>query len=123
MAYRIAADLLVVVHALFVAFVVLGGLLVWRWPRLAWTHLPAAAWGACIELAGWTCPLTPLENALRRAGGEAGYTGGFIDRYLVPLLYPAGLTRGESVVLGIGVVVLNLAIYARLAWGCRRHSR
>lgn len=114
MIYRIAADLLVVLHALFVVFVVLGGLLVLRRPRLAWLHLPAALWGALIELTSCYCPLTPLEKHLREAGGEAGYSGGFIDHYLLPLLYPAGLTRGWQILLGVLVVVLNLAIYGRL---------
>jgi hypothetical protein len=109
--YRIAADVLVVAHAAFVLFVVLGGLLVLRWPRLAWLHLPAAAWGALIEFRGWLCPLTPLEKVLRRAGGEAGYRGGFIEQYLLPVLYPAGLDRRTQIILGLLVVVLNLAIY------------
>jgi hypothetical protein len=112
--YRVAADGLVLVHALFVLFVVLGGLLVLRWPRVAWLHLPAAVWGALIEFTGCICPLTPLEKSLRNAGGEAGYAGGFIRHYLVPLLYPAGLDRGWQVFLGVLVVVLNLAIYGRL---------
>ena len=121
MAYRIAADLVVALHVLFVAFVVLGGLLVLRWPRLAWVHLPAAAWGAWIEFAGGVCPLTPLEKSLRRAGSSAGYEGGFIDHYIVPMLYPAGLTRTWAAVLGALVVVINLAVYARLLLRrCRR---
>jgi hypothetical protein len=91
--YRLLADLVVVVHLGFVAFVVAGGLLVLRWPRLAWAHLPCAVWGALIEFAGWVCPLTPLENDLRRLGGEAGYEGGFVERYLTSVLYPHGLTR------------------------------
>jgi hypothetical protein len=112
--YRIAADGLVVLHTLFVLFVVLGGLLVLRWPRVAWLHLPAAVWGALIEFTGCICPLTPLEKSLRSAGGEAGYPGGFINHYIVPLLYPAGLDRNWQVILGTLVVVLNLAIYGRL---------
>jgi hypothetical protein len=118
MLYRLVADLLVVLHASFVLFVVLGGLLVLRWPRVAWLHLPAAVWGALIEFTGCICPLTPLEKSLRRAGGEAGYGGGFIDHYIVPLLYPAGLGRGSQIVLGVLVVALNLAIYGR--WILRR---
>ncbi len=114
MGYRIAADLVVVVHALFVVFVVLGGLLVLRWPRLAWAHLPAAVWGALIEFAGWICPLTPLEKWLRVQAGLAAYEGGFIEKYLLPILYPAGLTRETQVVLGLVVVVINLAVYAAL---------
>jgi hypothetical protein len=97
-----------------VLFVVFGGLLVLRWPRLAWVHLPAAVWGALIEFAGWVCPLTPLENALRRQAGEATYTGGFIERYITPILYPDGLTRGAQVALGTLVVLINVAVYARL---------
>jgi len=117
--YRALADLVLVVHLLFVAFVVLGGLLVLRRPRLAWLHLPAAIWGVLIEFAGWVCPLTPLENSLRTRGGEAGYSGGFIEHYLTAALYPLGLTRGVQFVLGMLVLVLNLAIYGRLAAGRR----
>jgi hypothetical protein len=104
----------------FVLFVVLGGLLVLRWPRLAWLHLPAAVWGALIEFAGWICPLTPLENRLRRAGGTAGYAGGFVEHYLLPVLYPVGLTRGVQYVLGAGVVLVNAAVYW---WVFRRVRR
>ena len=112
--YRALADFVVVVHIAFVAFVVLGGLLVLRQPRLAWLHLPAAAWGVMIEFAGWTCPLTPLENAFRERGGDAGYSGGFIEHYLLPVLYPAGLTRGIQFALGAAVLAINLAVYGLL---------
>jgi hypothetical protein len=111
MLYRILADLVVGVHALFVAFVVVGGLLVLRWPRVALLHLPAAVWGALIEFQGGVCPLTPLENSLRATAGQAGYQGGFIEHYLLPALYPAGLTRGVQLVLGSAVVVVNLLVY------------
>ena len=114
MLYRILADLVVGVHALFVAFVVLGGLLALRWPWVAILHLPAAVWGALIEFRGWICPLTPLEKWLRAAAGQAGYQGGFIEHYLLPVLYPAGLTRGVQVVLGSAVVVVNLLVYGFL---------
>lgn len=114
MGYRILADLVVGVHALFVAFVVVGGLLALRWPWVAFLHLPAAVWGALIELQGWICPLTPLEKSLRAAAGESGYEGGFIDHYLLPVLYPAGLTRQVQLVLGTAVIVVNIAIYALL---------
>lgn len=107
----LAADLVVLVHFGFVAFVAGGGLLVLRWPRAAWVHLPAAAWGAGIVLFGGVCPLTPLENALRRAAGEAGYEGGFIEHYLIPSIYPPGLTRGVQIVLGLLVIAVNLAVY------------
>ena len=114
MAYRILADLLVGVHALFVAFVVLGGLLALRRPWVAILHLPAAIWGALIEFQGWICPLTPLEKSLRAAAGQAGYEGGFIEHYLLPMLYPAGLTRGFQLVLGVAVIAVNLAFYGIL---------
>src|SRR5512146_3503694 len=89
MTFRVLADAVVAVHLAFVAFVLLGGLLAIRWPRLAWVHLPCAAYGAAIEIGGWICPLTPLENVLRHRAGEAGYTGGFVEHYLLPVLYPA----------------------------------
>ena len=112
MIYRALADLVLVVHLAFVLFVVLGGLLVVRWPWLAWLHLPAAIWGVLIEYTGWICPLTPLENSLRVKGGEAGYAGGFIQHYIQPVLYPAGLTRSTQVVLGSMALLVNLAAYA-----------
>ena len=112
MIYRALADLVLVVHLAFVLFVVLGGLLVVRWPWLAWLHIPAAIWGVLIEYTGWICPLTPLENSLRVKGGEAGYAGGFIQHYIQPVLYPAGLTRSTQVVLGSMALLVNLAAYA-----------
>jgi hypothetical protein len=112
MGYRILADLVVGVHALFVAFVVLGGLLALRWPRVIFLHLPAAVYGALLEFQGWICPLTPLEKSLRAAAGEAGYEGGFIEHYLLPVLYPAALTREVQLVLGTAVIVANVVIYA-----------
>jgi hypothetical protein len=112
--YGALADVVVVVHVAFVVFVVFGGLLVLRRPRLAWLHVPAAVWGALIEFRGWICPLTPLENALRARGGQGGYSGGFIEHYLVPALYPTGLTRGVQLALGSLVIGVNLAIYARV---------
>lgn len=115
MLYRAAADLVVLVHLAFVAFVVLGGLLVLRRPWVAWIHLPAALWGALIEFGGWICPLTPLEVALRRGAGEAGYAGGFIEHYVVALLYPEALSRELQVALGAAVVLINAWIYAVLA--------
>jgi hypothetical protein len=120
--YRTLADLVLVVHLTFVLFVVLGGLLVLRWPRLAWLHVPAAIWGVLIEYTGWICPLTPLENSLRMRGGEAGYSGGFIEHYIQPLLYPAGLTRSTQVVLGSVALVLNLTAYAIVVSRMRRNE-
>ena len=109
--FRVAADFVVLVHVAFVVFVVLGGLLVARWPRLALLHLPAVAWGVFIELRGWICPLTPLENALRQRGGSSAYEGDFIEHYILPLLYPAHLTRSTQIGLGSLAVIINLLLY------------
>jgi len=115
MPWRALADALVVAHLGFVAFVLVGGWLVWRWPRLAWLHLPALAWAVWIECTAGICPLTPLENRLRQAGGQAGYEGSFVERYLMPLLYPPGLTPAGQLWLGVGVLLINLVPYG-LAW-------
>jgi hypothetical protein len=114
------ADLVLVVHLGFVLFVALGGLLVLRWPRVAWVHLPAAAWGAWVEFAGWICPLTPLEERLRLAAGGRVAGGDFIERLLLPLLYPGWLTREAQVVLGVAVIALNLTWYG---WAVARRLR
>ena len=106
------ADLVVVLHFAFVLFVVFGGLLVLRWRWVAYLHVPAAIWGVLIELTGWICPLTPLENALRSRAGETGYQGGFVEHYILPALYPSALTRRIQLLLGAVVLLLNLAIYA-----------
>jgi hypothetical protein len=121
MAYRIAADLIVATHAAFVLFVVLGGFLAWRWRRLVWLHLPALAWGVWIELSGGICPLTPLENVLRRQAGEIGYSGGFVEHYVAPVLYPPGLTRGTQLGLALLLVALNALAYG--VWLARRSRR
>lgn len=105
------ADLVVLLHAAFVLFVAAGGLLALRWPRVVWLHLPALAWGAGIEILGGICPLTPLENALR---GDAGYPGDFVAHYVLPWLYPAGLTREVQILLGLGALAANAAIYGWL---------
>jgi len=112
MPFRILADTLVFLHLFFVLFVVLGGLLVLRRRRWAWAHLPAMVWGTLIEFGNWVCPLTPLENRMRILGGEAGYAGGFVERYVIPLLYPGQLTRTHQVVLGCVVILVNLFVYA-----------
>ncbi len=120
MTYRILADLLVAVHLAFVLFVVFGGALAFwrRW--VPFFHLPAAVWGVFIELSGRVCPLTPLEVRFRRLGGEAGYEGGFVEHYLIPILYPSGLTREMQVQLGIAVGLVNLLLYGALVWRGRR---
>ena len=112
MLYSLLADLVVLLHFSFVVFAVLGGLLVLRWLRCMWLHLPAAVWAALIEFQGWICPLTNLENSLRRAAGQRGYESGFVEHYLVPILYPADLNSGVQIVLGLFVIVVNVAIYA-----------
>jgi hypothetical protein len=104
-------DLLVLIHFGFILFVFLGGLLVWRWPRVMWLHLPAMAWGAAIEFVGFICPLTPLENRLRMAAGADVYAGGFVERYIMPVVYPEGLDRSTQLVLGALVIAMNLVIY------------
>lgn len=115
MMYQVLAELVLLAHLAFVVFVVIGGLAVLRWPRLAWVHVPAVAWGVLIEFAGWVCPLTPLENALQQAGGGPAYGGGFIDHYLAGALYPDGLTRGLQVALGAFTLVLNVLVYWHVA--------
>ena len=116
MLLRLAADAVVVVHLLFILFVLGGGLLVLRWPRLALLHLPAAAWGVAVELLHLDCPLTPLENQLRQAAGQAGYDGGFVEHYLIPLIYPAGLTPQIQLWLGAVVLAINVPVYLWLLW-------
>ena len=118
MLYGLLADLVVVVHLAFVVFVVCGGLMVWRWPRLGWVHLPAALWGIGIEWSGAICPLTPWENWLRRQAGQVGYEGDFIEGYLVPILYPAELTRSGQILLGAAALAVNLVAYG--GWWYRR---
>ena len=111
MLYSILADIVVAIHFLFILFVALGALFVLKWPWVMYLHLPAAAWGALIMFMGWICPLTPLENRLRISAGEAGYSGGFIDQYLMPVIYPAGLTREMQIWLGLAVILLNVLVY------------
>ena len=119
MLYRVLADSVVFLHFAFMLFVVLGGFVALRWRWVVWVHLPAAVWGTLVELVGWYCPLTALENRLLRASGTAGYTGSFIEEYLLPVIYPAGLTRPLQLGLGIGVIAANLFAYG-LIWRRRR---
>ena len=112
---RLAADTVVALHLAFVVFAALGGMLAWRRLAYAWFHLPALAWAAYVEFSGTICPLTPLENRLRARAGEAGYAGSFVEHYLMPILYPAGLTPAAQVWIGVVLVAINLAVYA-VAW-------
>ena len=114
MIYQSLANLLLLLHAAFIVFAVLGGLLVLRRRWWAWLHLPAAAWAATVVSMGWICPLTPWEQRLRTAAGQQGFSGGFVEHYLLSAIYPAGLTRNIQIGLGVTVVVLNLLIYAQL---------
>jgi hypothetical protein len=117
------ADALLVAHGLFIVWVVLGGLVVWRRPVLAWLHLPAAVWGVWISWSGRICPLTPIEQRLRRAAGEAGYEGGFIDHYVGRLIYPEGLTPAWQFAFGAFVLAVNLVAYALAAHRVRSRRR
>lgn len=112
--YRLLADAVLLAHLAFILFVVLGGLAVLRWHRLAWLHLPMVLWAAWVEFFDWTCPLTPLESRLRQLGGEAGFGGDFIDHYLTAAIYPDGLTRQAQLALGLFVLLVNAAVYWRL---------
>jgi hypothetical protein len=117
--YRTSADLVVMVHLLFICFIVGGVFLTWRWPWIIWVHIPAVIYGALSEFAGFSCPLTVLENDLRVRAGEAGYSGGFIEHYVVRVIYPPGLTRGMQI--GLGLLVLLVALLGYWAF-LRRHG-
>ena len=121
MGWRVAADVVLVVHLGFVAFVVFGGFLTWRWPRVAWVQLPVALYGVIIEIVGFRCPLTPLEKWLRRRAGSAGYDGGFVEHYIVPVLYPGEFTQGVKTLLA-GVVLAANAVAYGVLWH-RHHGR
>lgn len=108
------ADFIVVIHFTFILFVVAGGFLALKWPKISWIHLPSALWGAVIEFTGWICPLTPLENSLRQTQGNPGPGHGFVETYISALIYPEGLTREIQIALGLGVVLINAAIYGYL---------
>ncbi len=120
MAHLLAANAVLVVHLMFICLVMLGGLAVPRWPRFALIHVPAAVWGALVEGMGWYCPLTDLENALLRRAGEAGYAQTFLERHLLAVIYPDGLTRETQFWLAAAVVLINVAIYG---WVIGKRSR
>jgi len=122
MPYTLLVDLMLLLHAIFILFVVFGGVLVFWRRGLAWFHIPAALWGTLIEFKGWVCPLTYLENDLRAAAGTDGYTGGYIDHYLMPLVYPSGLTPDTQIMLGLAVLFINTIIYALVWYDVRAKS-
>ena len=122
MIYHLLADLIVVIHLLFVLFVMLGGLFILRWRFFVWIHMPAVFWAVLIEFSGWICPLTPLENLLRIKGGSSGYAVGFVEHYIIPLLYPSQLTRKLQILLGLLVLTVNLVIYLWV-WHTRERAK
>ena len=122
-AYRVLADATVVLHLAFVLFVIAGAFLAIRWPRVAFAHIPAAAWGAWVELAGWICPLTPMENWLREQAGQAVYTTSFVDRYVMPVLYPPALSREIQWGLGVFVLAINAGAYLLVLHRWKRRQR
>ena len=111
MIYKILADLTVIAHLAFIIFVLFGGLLCFKWKWFYWVHVPAFIWGILIEIWGWICPLTPLENYFYRMSGKAGYAGGFIEHYIIPIIYPAGLTRTLQFIFAALVILTNIAVY------------
>jgi len=123
MLYSLLADAVLLLHLGFILFAVSGALLVWRFPRLAWAHLPAVLWAGVIEITGEVCPLTPLENRLRGLSGEAGYQGGFVEHYLLPVIYPDGLSREVQIVLGVGVLALNGLAYFLMIYRMKQRGR
>lgn len=123
MPWSILADALLVLHGLFIVWATLGALAVWRWPRLAWAHLPALAWGIWIEATAGICPLTPLENALRQRAGQRGYDTSFIDHHLGALIYPQGLTPAAQWRLALALAAFNLLVYGAMVWRRRRGRR
>ena len=117
---KIIADFLVIIHLTFICFVVFGGILVMHRKWIAIIHLPAVAWGTLIEFQGWICPLTPMEQHFRHLAGQSGYSGGFIDHYLIPIIYPSGLTRPIQMAIGFFVIAINLTIYGRWVYQLRK---
>lgn len=123
MLYSALANSVLIIHTAFIAFVVLGGLLVLWKPRMRWLHLPALAWGATVVTMGWVCPLTPLKNDLRAMAGQQGYDGGFIEHYLMSVIYPDGLTRPVQIMLALLLIIGNAALYTAIYKRLRRSRR
>ena len=123
MLYQLAVNVIILLHFAFIVFVIIGGLLVFKWRWLIWLHIPASIWASLIAMVGWICPLTPVENMLRHAAGGEIYTDGFIERYLVPVIYPSGLNREIFIAMGISVIVINVIIYTILFLKCKRYMK
>lgn len=123
MFYKFLADFIIVLHLTFILFVLFGALFVLQKPKLAWVHIPAAVWGMLISLVGWICPLTPLENYFRRIAGAQGYAGSFIDHYIMPIIYPSGLTRELAIGMGVFVLLWNGLFYSILVYKIKRKRR
>lgn len=122
MIYSILADALLILHLLFIIFVVIGALLVLKWRWLVFLHIPAVSWGILVEFNHWICPLTPMENRLRHAAGNTGYESEFIEHYLIPVIYPAGLDNASQILLGSFVMLINILIYTAIALHIRKTS-
>jgi hypothetical protein len=120
---RLIADAIVTLHLLFIVFAVIGGVFVLRWRRVMWLHLPAVAWAVLVELMHWPCPLTRWENLFRERYGASGYSGGFLDHYLIPIIYPDGLTDAIQVAIGLFVFTVNMAVYGVLVFRTVRRRR
>ncbi len=115
------ADFVVITHALFIVFVIFGGFIVLKWHKVMWLHIPCAIWGVLIEFFGWICPLTYLENYYRELGNSNYYESSFIQHYLIPIIYPPGLTTGVQILLGVIVIVINLVVYG-IVWRYRHEK-
>ncbi len=121
MVFRLLADIVMLLHFSFILFAVLGAVLLLRWPRMIWLHLPAAIWAMAIQFYGGRCPLTPLENRLRAMAGDASYHESFIEHYIGAIIYPGEITSEIKILLGLGVLAINLGLYTWIFKRRRRH--
>ena len=122
MIYSFLADLLMLFHLVFILYVMAGALLIFKWPKTLWLHLPACFWGMTVEFTGWICPLTPWEIRLRRLAGDEDYNGSFIEQYLIPIIYPSGLNREMQMLLGVTVLIVNLSLYTLILLKSRKRK-
>jgi hypothetical protein len=117
---RVFADIVLSLHFAFILFGLFGGFLVLYKRRVVWLHAPVVLWSSLVNLAGWICPLTPLENIFRSAAGQSGYGGGFVEHYIAPLIYPGGMPRTLELVAGISVLAWNSFVYLFVVFRLRR---